>query len=209
MKGTQHNLLSEIAARMGGANEVETRRALDATLLTLGEHLPPRDAAAVAAELPAALAPLLETPAHDECASVEEFYTRVAAREGLAVGFGHEHAQVVCRALAAALSAQARTQLACHLWPELLHPTLQDRQAAALPSRHGRDLASGIPGSRHPLSEAAPPTGVQRDSVAAADNPHEARKLSSGAPSAERGETTFAGGRAGSRHPLSEAKPRR
>jgi hypothetical protein len=92
-----------------------------------------------------------------------------------------EHAVVVCRAIGGTLSEQAHARLERALSPELV--ALFTPHEAPPPPEHplagaGHRLADGRPGSRHPISEAAPRAG-QADSVATADNPHADTKLSS------------------------------
>jgi hypothetical protein len=70
----------------------------------------------------------------------------------------------------------------------------------------GHTLATGRPGSRHPLSEAAPSAG-QSDSVVANGNPHGDRKLSSAPDTAVA--DTLADGRPGSGAPLADARDER
>ena len=92
-----------------------------------------------------------------------------------------EHALAVCHAIHDMLSPEERRRLTSPAWEAVVRPSVADRHPARLPSRHGRTLADGRPGSTPPVSEAAPdPT--QRESVVRADNPHGDRKLSSGAP---------------------------
>jgi uncharacterized protein (DUF2267 family) len=202
------SLLVQVCERMGGATEVEGRRALRATLATVGEHLPPDEAQRLARALPAELGAWTAARPHCPVPTAAAFFERVAAREDVTPGFGREHAEAVCDALWNTLPADVRERVFVHLPPGVAPPMLQDRFAPSLIARHAETLASGAPGSRRPLCEAAPPDRVQADSVVASDDPHHARKLSTGAASPDRDDRTLARGRPGGANPLSESKPR-
>jgi uncharacterized protein (DUF2267 family) len=175
----EQRLIDRVKARMGGGNDAEAAVALEATLMTLGERMNPAHAAAVARELPPRWASELLRRGHQPgLVALDEFYQRAARRERQPLITAVEHAQAVCRALCDTLSAEALAELRVDVWPELLRPSLEDRYAPGA-GGHGTTLATGRGGSRHPLSEAHPPR-AHAESVVHADNPHGARKLSSG-----------------------------
>jgi uncharacterized protein (DUF2267 family) len=120
----EQQLVDEVMQRMGAATRAQARRAIVATLMTLGERMGAADKAAVAAELPRAFAEQLLSFGPDWSLDLPEFYARVARREGVDKGVAYEHAQAVCRGLSALLSKQARAQLCIEVWPELVRPAL-------------------------------------------------------------------------------------
>ena len=146
----------------------------------------------------------------------EELYWRIGHELGISPAQARETAQVVCQALHARLSPDTRT-----LVHRDAHPTVADlfspSAAAEAPPvdepEHripgtGRTLASGQPGSRHPLAEPSP--SGQRESVARASNPHGERKLSSGQPGGPAGPGSprdLAEGRPGSNRPVVDTGP--
>jgi hypothetical protein len=147
------------------------------------------EVAAIARHLPAGVAASLAAVNAPRSLSLDELFERSAAREGVEVGFGREHAAVVLGCLGRALGDDARALLRRHLPPAigaLLEPRPDDApddaedDVRAEPWRgaRGRDLASGRPGASAPLSEAAP-RGAHTHSVARASNPHGDTKLSS------------------------------
>jgi len=101
----ERTIIADVATRAGIAPH-EARRAITATLLTLGEAMAALDARLLADALPAhfSLAVLRRSLiAHFDSYS---FFDRIAAREKVRPGFAREHAQVVCEALARALSRE-------------------------------------------------------------------------------------------------------
>lgn len=173
-------LVETVRTRMGGATKDEAVAAIHATLAALGEHMGSIDALAVAAALPPPFDATLRNHIVDMKHDLRSFYARVAAREGVELGFAMEHAQAVCRALML-VGDDVDEHLSVDVWPELLRPGLADARASAPPSSgRGRTLADGRPGSAHPLSEAPPPDRAQSESVVRSPNPHGDRKISSG-----------------------------
>ena len=149
----ESELIEIVKTRIGAAADAEAERAIEAVLTTLGERMQAIDVQTVAAELPQRFAPALQLRSHDPGMGLEEFYARVSRRAGLSHGFAREHVQAVCRALWALLGPRARPCIG--VWPELVRPSLADRLPPVV-STHGRTLATGRPGSGHPLSEARP-----------------------------------------------------
>src|SRR4029079_2041283 len=108
---------------------------------------------------------------------------RVSCPERVLRATAVEWVQAVCQSLYEALDTERRQLLARRLpdeWAALLASAPRapesDEPRGTLPG-HGHTLATGRPGSRHPLSESAPRSG-QAESVAA-ENPHGDGKLSS------------------------------
>ncbi len=82
----------------------ETAHAIDVTLRTLGERLPPTHRRHLAAQLPAALKPPLASRAAEEEFTLEDFYGRVAARLGTRLHLGIRLARSVVKALDASVA---------------------------------------------------------------------------------------------------------
>lgn len=149
--------------------------------------------------------------------TVEDFYRRMAAAEDVGPGFGREHAQAVCTALAGMLEEGTLARLRRAL-PESLAALLSPaphRGPSTAPDTRTRDgldrarrgtgdtLAAGRPGSTRPVSESRP---MQAGSILASDNPHGDTKISSapGVPADRRADTLSSGG-PGSDRPVSES----
>src|SRR5262249_10358332 len=124
-----------------------------------------------------------------------ELERRIAAREDVPLAVAVEHAIVVCRAIAGTLSEPARARLEHALSPDLF--ALFPPHESSPPPEHALPRPAppaAAPGSRHPLSEAAP-RPAQAGSVISADNPHGDTKLSSarGLTQEREGETLSTG----------------
>jgi uncharacterized protein (DUF2267 family) len=149
-------LTATVAAR-AGMERSDAKRAVRATISSLVEALSTDEADALGRELPLELKPLVDGRAGGLPLARAALFERVAMRESVDVGFAVEHAECVCGALAEQMSPELRGRLQRHL-PDLA--SLFDLRAApaddAPPPVHGSTLASGRPGSRHPLSEAGP-----------------------------------------------------
>lgn len=183
---TERVLLDRITQIGGFANRDEADAALKATLYVLGERLPTDERKKVADALPLHASRLLQARKYRGPFDTAEFFDRVRRHEGVNLGFAHEHAQVVCQALGEILADDTHRVLADVLpdsLAELFEPP--NRSSFAPEPQHAHagthhTLATGKPGSSHPLSEAAPP-GAQRHSVVREANPHGETKLSSSA----------------------------
>jgi uncharacterized protein (DUF2267 family) len=157
-------------------------RVVRATVAVLGERLTTEEAQTLRRALPDDLGRILERSEYDSDFAAAEFYERVRRRADTTPGIARESVDVVLRSIGSTLEAGASRRLA-RVLPENLGRQLTPREVGAPPPHaaapHGRltTLASGRPGSRHPLSEAALPTG-QTHSVAANPNPHAETKLS-------------------------------
>ena len=144
----------------GFAEKEQAERAIQATLATLSERLVATEVRALATELPRPIAEALACDAYCGDFDLAEFYHRVCQRQGVDRSFGVEHAQVVCRVLAEGLTDDARTRLHKELSPPLADlfriPPRPSRLGATLhlpPRGPEHTLATGRPGSLHPLSE--------------------------------------------------------
>ncbi|WP_437646959.1 DUF2267 domain-containing protein [Sorangium sp. So ce362] len=207
--------VEEVQRRAGLEGRDEVERAIVATARTLGERLLEHEAAAVAGGLPGPVAAAVRGVAYQGDFDRDELYDRVARREGAPRSFGMEHAQAVCQVIGEALPEAERLRLQRHL-PDLAD-LFTPRAAGAPPPRplhaapppdvgQGSTLASGRPGSHHPLSEARPAT-AHTESVARSDDPHaETRLSSSPGLTQERLGDTLAEGRPGPEHPVSETQ---
>ena len=148
-------------AELAGVSRGDAERALRATTSSLAEALFTDEAEALSRELPAELRSLARGRAVAAPLGPAALAEQVALREAVALGFAHEHAECACRALAEGMSPDLRARLQRHLprLESLLDPrdTLRDAssESVAVPV-HGSTLATGHPGSRHPLSEARP-----------------------------------------------------
>ena len=176
--------LLERLARRGLPDRETAKRALRATLAVLGERLVDDEAAALAALLPAELAPAVGNVEYDADFGSADLYERVGRRELTAAGAAKEHAEMVLGALGDCLDDDLRTRLARAL-PRQVGEVLLGRPAWDEPPPHGTParaetvatLAMGRTGSRHPLCDATAPAG-QAHSVASNPSPHDATKLS-------------------------------
>lgn len=206
------SLLDAAMWRAGLADRASAILAAEATLEALGECLPAVDAHDLAAALPPALSGAVQRTGRHGAMTAEQLFERVSRQEEVRLGLAVEHAEAVCEALAEQLEPELRTRLQLHLPGQLAALFSPRRFENADPPPHqpgsgrGHTLASGRPGSAHPLSEAAPP-GAQHDSVVATENPHSDSKLSSG--HAPAGAETLATGHPGSSAPLAEAADER
>jgi len=97
----------EVQQRARLATQGEAMRAICATLETLGERLFGEEARHLAAELPAGIGAYLRLAPAKETFELEEFYRRVAEREGAGVDLPQatHHAQAVVSVLQEAVSA--------------------------------------------------------------------------------------------------------
>jgi uncharacterized protein (DUF2267 family) len=202
-------LIEDIAARAPFRDQSSAVEAVRAALEKLGACLTHADAEALAEVLPAELAASVRRPRRHRVLPIEELFRHVSRREEVAFGLAVEHAETILTALAVHLPFELRGRLHGHLphaWARFLEPRIFEPPGSPPSHGHGHTLAEGRPGSQRPLSEGAPP-GAQSESVAA-DNPHQATKLSS-APEPV-GDEPLTIARPGSANPLSEGGgPRR
>jgi uncharacterized protein (DUF2267 family) len=183
---SERAFVARVAALGGLGSARDARRAIRATLAALAERLDDADAHAIEDAVPASFGGALHAKKHLGAFDVAELYDRVRRREGVSIGFAREHAQVVCRVVGESMSDEALARIEHALPPsfvELFEPPSHEPEEPAPPrksehARHRRTLATGRPGSTHPIAESAP-RGAQSHSVVAEKNPYGERKLSS------------------------------
>ena len=155
-------------------------RALWATLSVLGQRFTDDEALALSAVLEEDLARAVE---QSECDNPNfgagELYERVRKQECTSPGSAREHVDIVVRALGEALDHDLRTRLAralpervarCLLPAESTEPPVIEHRPSSAPLE---TLASGRPGSRHPLSEASPDVGQMHSVARTTSEAHE------------------------------------
>lgn len=179
----RNRLVNRVSALTGVSDREHVERAIEATMEVLAEYELGRDF----------------DPAR--------FYHQISEREGTSVGFAMEHAQVVLQVVAEMIGEEDRQQLVRHLpeeLEELVRPPVREPGLAEHehPGR-GTRLASGQPGSRHPIAEAHPDR-AHRHSVARVAAPHGDTQLATthGAKKAD----SLAEGKPGSERPLAERR---
>lgn len=178
-----HELYDTIA-RNGLADPSAAERAARATLGAFAERLTVDETHALAGALPGDLGALVDATPYDGDFDAAELYERVRRREKTDAGTAREHAQIVLAAVAEHLPEDVLVRLRRHVGDlgALLgggrEPAIDPEDVHGYHAGHGRTLASGRPGSRHPVAESAPHT-AQSQSVAANDDPHAETKLSS------------------------------
>lgn len=183
---TTDALLSHIAGH-AGIPLPHAARAARAVLSGLGAYLTPSQRQLVAGELPESLGASLAEPA-----SIAVPVDELLLEPGVTTGRARELVASVCRVLGEELSTQAllvlRGAVPARLVELLAWPTADLTARPAEPHRSAT-LASGRPGSEHPISETSPP--ARQSGSVAEPNPHGAAKLSSspGTTQERRGET--------------------
>jgi uncharacterized protein (DUF2267 family) len=165
---------------------------LRATLEVLGEQLFEEERAQLALELPPELVELLRSQRRLRAHGLRHFFRRVARREGIRIGLGVEHAEVVCRVISECLSEATRGRLR--------------REAPELADLFTRpeEQPSEQPFPSQPLETSERSPRPHRHSIAASDDPHAESRLSSAhGLTQEREGRTLASGHPGSSRPLS------
>jgi uncharacterized protein (DUF2267 family) len=198
-------LVDEVQSRAGLPDRRAASRTLAGVLEVLGEVLAASEAETVAEALPHRCGSILRGSRPRGARGVNELYEHVAQETGTPFGLARESARVACQVIARALDGERGAFLRERLpaeWSSLFAAPEQSPIAEGAVSGRGRTLATGRPGSTHPLSEAHPPSG-QAESVVMSDNPHADEKVSS-APGPRFGHE-IATSRDGSEVPLSEA----
>ncbi len=156
--------LEKIRERGALTSPEQARAVAEATLEAVGELLVDRDRLRLAQALPTPFGEALRRGAPGQDFDLEDFYRRVQRREGVAPGFGVEHAQAVCLAIAAALGEELTVYLVRRL-PDEFAPLFSRRrfEPTAPPDAHhtapqvaagfGSTLSTGRFGSRDPVAE--------------------------------------------------------
>lgn len=177
--------IEEDVARHTGLDAADAEHVTEAVVDALGELLTTDEAHAICAHLPPRLAELLLVGVgRDAHGDVESLVAGVAWRENVPRAVALEHVTSVCDAIAARLPPSVRERLRADLPRELA--TLLTESASSVPPAHFTrtrrhpprpTLASGRPGSTHPVSEARADR-AQTHSVTNPE-PHADSKLSS------------------------------
>ena len=180
-----------------GLDEEAALGAAAATLQTLGELLSAKDRKHFGKKLPEAMERYLNNSKADQAFDLDTLYARVAQREGVAMGFGMEHAQAVCQALAQHASKDDRVFLQRRL-PDAFEVLFEPPGVKSVSPRHeeGPGSAETTPRETPEQGVNSPGRPVHSGSVAATHNPHGDRKLSTGHGSPNKGRD-LATGRAG------------
>jgi uncharacterized protein (DUF2267 family) len=183
-------------------------RAIRATVMAIGERLHDDERAQLARDLPDSLQEAHGRVAYAGDFDRDAFFALVARHEAVSRGFGVEHAEVVCAALGELLPTEAVERLRRELGPAIARlfeareePESLERSAPAA----GGTVATGRPGSRHPISEGRY-DNAHSQSVVRSNNPHGQTKLSSARGlTQERERETLATGHPGAARSLAEA----
>jgi hypothetical protein len=180
-----HDALVEEVMWRGGIRDRSVAEATVAAVLdAVAQQLGAPDRSFLAEQLSAPMAAAVQRPTPSAALKPSDLYAQLATSGQISVGLAIEHARAACSALAEFVDGEARSLLARRLsppWAALFAPAQfaaeTDTPAGIVPG-HGNTLATGRPGSRSPLAEAAP-RSAQSDSVVTAENPHGDTKLSS------------------------------
>lgn len=197
-------ILETVQTRSGLSEEMATLAARS-TLACLGSVVHPGDRPLVAQRLVEPLkTAFLSREAYHGTWGLEDFFSKVCVLEGVEDAFGREHAEVVCQVLSESFTEENLKLVQSRL-PKVFADYLGELRAIGRPSvrqdtgahakilsGRGDTLATGRPGSAQPVSEAIP-RDAHTHSVAASDNPHGDRKLSSGRPGAENAISDYTG----------------
>jgi uncharacterized protein (DUF2267 family) len=102
MKGEQ--FIAEVRNLAEAANNEEAERAIRATLETLRERLAGNEPSNLAAQLPPEIAPYVDGNGNGESFSVDDFYDRVAQKEGVDHDEAVKHARAVATVVQTAVT---------------------------------------------------------------------------------------------------------
>lgn len=208
-------VLERLESLTGLTTQGAMRRAVNMAARGLGAKISGELVHQLARGMPPVLATSLQVGVSEPPLELDGLYARVSEASGLRFGVALELTQTTFAVIAELGNPEAVERARASLpdeWSALLQPPsptrTQDRPPppAELDPGTGHTLATGRPGSRHPVSGSEPSRG-QRDSIATSDDPHSDTKLSAtrGISSERKGES-LAEGRPGSLdHPLSES----
>lgn len=205
-------VIERVRVRGGFVDASEAEGALLAVLEAIAPALDGATREQLADALPDAWSLVVQDAPPEAPLDRDGFVRAVAEHERTAVGFGIEHAMAACQALAEHADDDLRYRL--RALPRSLGEFFEGHAATEdgperLPSPHEHEphrptLSSARPGPQRPLSEGRP-SGGQRHSVAASEDPHGDSRLSSASGvTQERQGRTLAEGKPGSERPLSE-----
>ncbi|NUO54933.1 MAG: DUF2267 domain-containing protein [Polyangiaceae bacterium] len=187
------SIVARVKEALGMLSDDDTERAIDAVLDAIGRLLTPDEAGSIAQHLPARLATILVLASESTEAvdSERDVVSLVASREGMPASAAYETVKVTCEVFAGYLPEDVVERLQHDLPSELaallVHPhgewcVPEPVVPVSAPVRRRRGattLASGRPGSSHPVSESRPER-AHSNSVVRNPNPHGDTKLSSG-----------------------------
>lgn len=116
----EHELISAVKDTAGTGDQEHTAQAVRATLSVLAERLAGEEPQNLASQLPPALAEVMPSTGKGERFGLDEFYRRVADREGRGCDEmeARRHARATVAALKAAVSPGELEDLASQLPPE-------------------------------------------------------------------------------------------
>jgi putative intracellular protease/amidase/uncharacterized protein (DUF2267 family) len=97
---SDHEAFTKAVVKGAGVDPADADRAIEATLVTLGERISEGEAADLARHLPDSLAPLILQRGEAQGFGADEFFRRVAEREGTDPETAERHARAVVAALA-------------------------------------------------------------------------------------------------------------
>lgn len=151
------DLLRSVARRAGipAAPPAEVLGLVEATLTALASELPTNDVRALAQSLPTPLDYALRASELQG-----EFFERIARSTFVDLPAATERAESTLRALGEVLPGELLSRIIRHLPPNVARHL--ERESASPPPPHPThanvrgNLASGRPGSAHPLSESRP-----------------------------------------------------
>ncbi|MGM0557095.1 MAG: DUF2267 domain-containing protein [Myxococcota bacterium] len=180
-----------------GLDETAAMAAAEATLQTLGEIVPQKARKHIQKKLPEDLEAALTRGEAGQDFDLDTFYARVAKREGVAMGFGMEHAQAVCQALAEQLDNEDRVFIEKRL-PEDFEVLFEAPEVKTVPPHEQTAPVSDRepPVEEPELSTESPGRPAQSGSVVNSPNPRGDRKLATGKSGPNEGHD-LATGRAG------------
>lgn len=169
----------------GLVDEAAARHAIVATLEALGAYVPEPERDVLGLALPQKLAHALAARRFRGPGSAAALEKALMKSQHENLGYAREQLEIVCGALGEALPDEVATRVEHALEPSiaaLFKPVSRDDvgepppyELAHSPKHH--TLATGRPGSEHPIATSAP-KDAQTESVTA-ENPHEDTKLSS------------------------------
>ena len=205
-------LIEGVCKFTGLGSRSQASRLLQATSGALSGCLAAPDRARWADRLPDELRKPLVTGAQKPQLRARDVYAAVAQAEGVGSTFGTEHAQAAICVLASVLDTESAALLARRLPDELGELVLDPLRRAgvagnprhpAQPARPGGPIATGAPGSSHPISEAEPST-PQTGSVGDWEDARMDQSLGSGAEPGS--DESLASGQPGAQRKLGDAK---
>lgn len=183
-------VIEEVQHRAGLETWQQSERLLTQVLHAMRPLLHSDERRSFAVRLPLPLGEILRAPAPSHVDDdVDQFFARVAHGAHERLGMAVEHARIVCSVLGSRLEPDLRVRLMRDLPPAVAALFGLDAQTQATPEFVARTsisqrppppshtLATGRPGSLHPVSESRADR-TQSHSVAAEPNPHGDTKLS-------------------------------